>query len=251
MKQYGAVVGETKKQLEPSDVKEDNLSEHSDSKEDNSDEETNLLPTVNSSSAVKSQKHLCEACGKSYLSKRSLRRHVAIHTGNRSLCYICAKQFTNEYEVKRHIQAAHFGIRYQCDQCESSYKTKCGLKYHKSVHLGDYKFICSICSRGFNYKADFEDHMAYHEGVKRHKCGKCEMYFCSRSNMMRHFRQCGKLVGRSNNCVMCGKCFKTKRYLNEHVQNVHENKSVWQCSCGVDFRYRSSLYKHKAKKGHV
>ena len=251
-KQYDTIKEENSNivEYEPTDVKEEDSSlKGLKLKKDSSAKKTKPVPSKGSASEEDLQKHLCSECGKSYKSKNSLKRHLLVHGGSQSLCYICAKQFADKDQVKRHIETTHHGVRYQCDQCGQSYKSKCGLENHKSAHSGIYKISCSLCSQGFNYKASYEDHMDYHNGIKRHKCVKCETLFYSRTNMKRHFLGCGK-SGKSFGCKTCGKYYKTEQNLKEHIQQAHENDSVWSCSCGAVFQHRTSLCRHRAKTGH-
>ena len=49
-------------------------------------------------------------------------------------------------------------------------------------------------------------------------------------------------------CDLCGKSFKLKDSLKNHVRVKHENKKIWKCrKCNKTYSYRRGLLEHKDK----
>ncbi|XP_063392012.1 oocyte zinc finger protein XlCOF19-like [Cydia fagiglandana] len=85
-----------------------------------------------------------------------------------------------------------------------------------------------------------------HSDERRYECTVCHTMFKSSANRTRHQRVAHESrVGPEHKmCDYCGKAFKTKKMLADHI-NTHTGARPFVCAlCGADFGHRSALYLH-------
>ena len=80
----------------------------------------------------------CLECNKHFKEKHKLKRHMMVHTGEKSFpCFTCDKKFSLEYNLRTHCRI-HTGDKpYLCEypQCGRSFTQSGNLKTHiKSKH---------------------------------------------------------------------------------------------------------------------
>ena len=92
------------------------------------------IPTINDGL----QDCKCEFCGKSFSTKRSLKKHIhTIHKGQKDhKCESCGKSFTEAGSLKEHIHTIHKGHKdHKCESCGKLYNGANNLKKHMyTVH---------------------------------------------------------------------------------------------------------------------
>ena len=82
--------------------------------------------------------------------------------------------------------------------------------------------------------------------MKLYCCGylNCCKEFSSSTNLRRHYRICHLRV-REAKFPTCGKLFKNKQNLREHLF-IHTNLKPYKCEgCDVLFRHKTAFLKHK------
>lgn len=111
--------------------------------------------------AVSGEKpYSCEYCGKGFVTKKSLRIHIRIHTKEKPyLCAICGKGFTQKYSVTVHMRY-HTGERpHKCLRCLKGFVTKTELKHHNCApiksEIGWMSLERNICSKLKNQESHF------------------------------------------------------------------------------------------------
>ena len=171
-------------------------------------------------------------------------------------CDLCQKVYTSEFAVQRHKRAIHDRRPYgDCTACGKSFMSLWGLNRHKKSHAGTFKFTCDDCGQGFQEAAALTTHKTIkHQAAKGHRCEICKKEFTHAASAYRH-RQVHREERAAPKkedifkCATCGKIFKTKRYLTQHMIK-HNQKSRYMCaSCGHTFKWRSSLNQHQYKCG--
>ena len=66
----------------------------------------NQPPTLPVFSGAQEKPHTCEICGAGYTYRRSLKKHLKIHTGE-TTCPMCKQAFSAMYALRRHLRVTH------------------------------------------------------------------------------------------------------------------------------------------------
>ena len=78
----------------------------------------------------------CEFCQKLFTTKRSLVRHVLLHTGNKFFpCLKCDSAFSRSDHLKIHLKSHDPGMPFECTICNCGFKTQAGLYCYVSCFL--------------------------------------------------------------------------------------------------------------------
>ena len=185
----------------------------------------------------------CTMCEKSYMSKTAVDYHVDVtHTSQRQefKCELCDKTFTHDKNVKRHL-LTHTSPKeiHVCTFCQSIFLRKDYLKIHiKKFHV----FV--------EYDVDMAEQ--FKQDSKTYKCKICEEVFIGEEanmELVSHIAsKCKK--GRRFPCDECTKDFSNKYNLNQHENNVHNQKNQKVSTCiHCDFKttFKSNLKRHCIK----
>lgn len=106
----------------------------------------------------------CEICGKKFIALDPYRVHMRVHTGERPFeCHICKKTFRSSSTLKQHTASLHVDdFPYGCPYCQRSFKRLQSLIVHKKTHTGEKPWLCSQCGRAFAQKGDMIKHTKTH-----------------------------------------------------------------------------------------
>ncbi|XP_076673540.1 uncharacterized protein LOC143371803 isoform X9 [Andrena cerasifolii] len=138
----------------------------------------------------------------------------------RNTCPFCDKRFDSVKKVETHVACVH-RRPYQCDKCKKSWRTAEALEEHKVIHRPDYFFECDVCH--VKYKSECS--------LKRHK-------------LRMHSGQESKYV-----CEHCGRCYKLKMDLSEHVKKIHMTAPQICRFCGKAVKdVKAHEWKHQNHK---
>ncbi|KAL3858219.1 hypothetical protein ACJMK2_012817 [Sinanodonta woodiana] len=192
----------------------------------------------------------CPFCKYSSPMATRLKRHITLHTGKEFKCTLCDRSYTEEYKLKEHIQVKHEkSVHFKCQLCYKDFTSKGGLKYHtKTTHNLDFSYWCKICQKGFNQLQYYQGHINQHAGMKPHKCNMCNKEFSYIATLSAHRKHCPKAQNDAEiiKCEMCGETFAGLQELNDHTRNHHFDITRFKCTCGMEFRWRTSYLTHKA-----
>ncbi|XP_054626353.1 zinc finger protein 2-like isoform X2 [Dunckerocampus dactyliophorus] len=100
----------------------------------------------------------CPHCDKTFHYRRSLKRHMRLHTGeNPSACSVCKRRFSWGY-LKIHMRR-HTGEKpFTCSICHKSFCQRSTLIRHMRIHTGEKVLSCSVCGERFSYKYQLNNH---------------------------------------------------------------------------------------------
>ena len=194
------------------------------------------------------EKVQCPVCGK-MLKPKSMRRHIITHNeGAKVKCSYCDRMFIDRHEVRQHENVVHRGMLHYCEYCDKTFNKKSNLTAHILMHENKHKFKCEVCGRGCMAKSPYVAHVNGHRGLKPYACTNpgCCSKFTALKDLNFHRTLCGK--EKSEPCSICGKLFKSVKYLKVHEKSHAGNKSPCVCHiCGKHYNYRQTLLYHLKK----
>ncbi|XP_042188547.1 zinc finger E-box-binding homeobox 1b isoform X3 [Callorhinchus milii] len=120
-----------------------------------------------------------------------------------------------------------------CPYCDRGYKRLTSLKEHiKYRHeKNEDNFSCSLCSYTFAYRTQLDRHVA------SHKSGRDQRHVVTQTSGNRKFK-----------CTECGKAFKYKHHLKEHLR-IHSGEKPYECpNCKKRFSHSGSYSSHISSK---
>lgn len=118
----------------------------------------NVLDTL--SADQNSNQYKCDICTKKVLSFQSLRRHMKIHSGEKThMCEICNRSFIEKGNLKKHMRRHTNEKKHQCNECGLRFYERNKLAIHMRTHSGEKPYTCTVCSKSFNTASQVQIHM--------------------------------------------------------------------------------------------
>ncbi|KAK7452251.1 hypothetical protein BaRGS_00039732 [Batillaria attramentaria] len=108
--------------------------------------------------------HVCQTCGKAYYDLKALRRHEAVHGGQRYVCPTCGKTSNTQENLSKHAK-----------RCKGAPET----------------FKCQLCPEEFSVKRELDNHMYAHRvaQAEKHACAVCGREYSERFHLTRHMQK--------------------------------------------------------------
>ncbi|XP_021959014.1 zinc finger protein with KRAB and SCAN domains 4-like [Folsomia candida] len=126
-----------------------------------------------SKNSITLRTHLCNTCGKLFLTSRYLTLHIQhVHIREKKYhCDVCGKGFVRNYECKYHVKRVHGDAERTlvCETCGKTFGQLSGLRAHRKTHYDKDAFECPVCHEfTSNSKNNISAHVRrVHEGRKK------------------------------------------------------------------------------------
>ena len=172
-------------------------------------------------------------------------------------CPYCNLVFSSREGHKVHVKTHDCLVDgkgvYTCNVCGKTFPDFDSLYNHLKTRSNQQS--CSQCSMAFTSRCQVSKHMRKHEKEKTRFCSKCNESFPSMSkrsfegHLNRHLKE--EKVKPVALCPECGKMFKNKADLNDHM-TYHNKESPFPCtfpSCNKAFKNKSCLRQHALSHG--
>uniref|UniRef100_A0A182Q7W6 Transcription factor grauzone n=1 Tax=Anopheles farauti TaxID=69004 RepID=A0A182Q7W6_9DIPT len=192
----------------------------------------------------------CDKCHQSFHKEHLLKAHQANHLSEK--CPICEKVVSSKYALKTHVTHMHGSDSNQiCDVCGKEFRTKQAMERHINEHMGVdvvQKVQCNICDRWFHGKYNLRKHVRFMhlEGGQVFRCDQCAHESPNSRALLDHKKRV-HVVERFE-CELCGKRFKRKLYLREHIAS-HTGQPLYECGiCDAKFNSNANCYNHRKIK---
>ncbi|XP_048002469.1 zinc finger protein 700-like isoform X2 [Leguminivora glycinivorella] len=203
----------------------------------------------------------CNQCDK-WLFINQMKVHQLTHKDERLFkCSECEKSFKTQLNLTTHIARVHSpeDAMMYCAQCDKQFKNMFSYSYHlrnASGHVPKERLMykCTQCERQFRIRSQLARHVeAAHSHERRHECQVCREMFKSAKSRRRHVRLVHEnyIAPKDKICDYCGKAFRAKKTLSDHI-NTHTGRRPFVCKlCGADFCHQSALYLHARYKHRI
>lgn len=215
----------------------------------------------------KRKNYACETCDKKFARKSTLKNHQRVHTGAKLFsCNICEKPFKSQFNLKVHRLNYHDKNDNRCRSCNKKLRNEDERRIHELAHEGNQYFICRTCNMKFIFRFDLDQHECpfadidigidgskpplppllplQKKPLKNRVCCKICHKKLSK-NYVRTHENIYHFKVRFDDCRICGKIFRNKNCLNQHIKYVHKGTEKYFCVwCQKGFVRKTSLNRH-------
>ncbi|XP_019898107.2 zinc finger protein 135-like isoform X2 [Esox lucius] len=177
---------------------------------------------ANASHSSRRVAHKCPTCGKCFVYRCQVLRHLATHSRGdhkRSVCADatfdcpqCGKGFASLREQYRHRLTHKTNT---CFQCGSSFRTQLELSRHHKTHWAQPLHQCCLCGKRFRLRSSLTNHKQTHSPGGGFACTQCQRVFASAKERAAH-RQMHRVPKLT--CPVCGETFTSQAKLIKHQQ---------------------------------
>lgn len=212
------------------------------------------LVSVNEEPPPHRKVYKCRKCGKRFYRLNNYQKHFRNQHKPPFSCQLCSCTYRSKKSYLAHCQRHNRPKAiFHCEQCDRHFHSKDGLTYHRRNTCLRYK--CQHCERILPTNSQLQQHLreAHKEvasSAQLRQNGdpsvRCICFVCGKTvkemNLGRHM-----LVHKEERpfiCDLCGKCFKFKGALREHIITEMGMKDYVCEVCGRKFVKRCYLMKH-------
>lgn len=141
--------------------------------------------------------YICIHCGRSFMSKRKIRRHMQA----REVLGLCQppevecslSQHQGCSTARRKPISSGFplpsgSVMYTCKECMENFSSQSFLIVHQWQHRQEHLILCPCCNRSFTWASDFVRCHQPHIGERPYQCGVCQKAFKRYQHLAMHQR---------------------------------------------------------------
>ena len=163
-----------------------------------------------------------------------LKEHKVIHLQ----CKFCLHQLRTAFDKKYWDKVCSI-----CGKILPDISTR-QMYWHKKIHNRDWS--CGDCGISFNRKGNLRRHLMEIHGLRLHEIDiEDEIEDRDDSGIQTKVREGEKRPEEPLICIFCDKEFTLQRYLDTHVQDVHQSCSFKCRICPLTFNQRRNLKRHE------
>lgn len=137
----------------------------------------------------------------------------------------------------------------QCKTCKKRFLTASALSFHVKIHVkaGEKQFECPICKERFDHVLKLRLHVPKHAHNNVYTCPHCKKTFAKYSIIRKHIRFHSE---RKHHCTYCPKSFPIQENLKKHMLRHSDVREFLCADCGRQFKRKDKLADH-IKKLHL
>uniref|UniRef100_A0A8C8SL46 Zinc finger protein 574 n=1 Tax=Pelusios castaneus TaxID=367368 RepID=A0A8C8SL46_9SAUR len=197
----------------------------------------------------------CTECQQPFPSMHQLQLHLRCHRQGAFQCPLCSKVLPTPQALRQHHSEHSGESRYLCVDCGLAFDTEAVLLAHRRGHSPNPLHRCA-CGKAFLNMTKFLYHRRSHGPLpppppepplptpQDFRCLMCSKVFSKHLQLVRHQRFVHKLE-RRHKCQTCGKMFKKKSHVRNHLL-THTGERPFQCKeCGKSFNSQANLLRHR------
>lgn len=210
------------------------------------------------------QLHKCRHCSFSSLDFQRIVLHEKYKHSELSKqfrCRKCYKDKMTRVEYRSHFckpqdlrrkkilekEAEINGEFFLCEFCGFSTKKKKTLQYHIQAYHTEHKFHCTLCKKKFVTALGLKRHLDNHvDSASRVEflCDYCGRGFRLKDNLRNHIMGVHMHI-KDSVCSICSKSFAKRNSLRQHLL-LHSGKRPYTCDiCGKTFVQKPALTSHR------
>ncbi|KAG8431439.1 hypothetical protein GDO86_018723 [Hymenochirus boettgeri] len=196
--------------------------------------------------------YICSLCSKEFKNGYNLRRHEAIHTGNKPQRTPSAEKLAAMVPLSLLGVTGALGTGPEGLEVPTSPSTLTLPGPSPSAKKVRKNHACEMCGKAFRDVYHLNRHKLSHSDEKPYSCHVCQQRFKRKDRMTYHVRSHDGTVHKPYICNHCGKGFSRPDHLNSHVRQVHSTERPFKCpTCEAAFatkdRLRAHMVRHEEK----
>uniref|UniRef100_A0A8C5QLP6 Myc-associated zinc finger protein n=1 Tax=Leptobrachium leishanense TaxID=445787 RepID=A0A8C5QLP6_9ANUR len=217
---------------------------------------TSALPMAPMMELAKKSKsrgpYICALCSKEFKNGYNLRRHEAIHTGNKPARAQPAVKMATMVPLSLLSVSGALGGGTETLEIPTSPSTLSLPGPAPTAKKVRKNHACEMCGKAFRDVYHLNRHKLSHSDEKPYSCHVCQQRFKRKDRMTYHVRSHDGTVHKPYICSHCGKGFSRPDHLNSHVRQVHSTERPFKCqTCEAAFatkdRLRAHMVRHEEK----